>query len=145
MRVEVDQSGKIEQMDKDSYIAFSNREQYCIKLPKKVKREILFECRGKVRQLVQRIFAICLYYCLENYLHNKSIIVIDGEYPGWDADIKTYLIPLLRLKHKNFDKIIRFESIGRDSGAHKTAKSTFIGKIRPNKILEKEDIMKWLK
>ena len=37
MHIEVDQSGKIEQLNKDTYIAFSDGEQYCIKLSKRIK------------------------------------------------------------------------------------------------------------
>ena len=146
MHIEVDQSGKIEQLNKDTCIAFSNNEEYCIKLPKQIKQKIVYEYRPKVSQIIQRIFAICVFHCLEDYLNRKELIIIDTEYSGWEADIKTYLIPLLKSKDKNFDKLkIEFRSIGKDSRAHKVAKSAFVGKSKPNKILTKEDITKWLR
>lgn len=146
MRIEIDQSGKIEQLNKDTYIAFSNHEEYCVKFPKKIKGEIVYEYKTKVSQIIQRLFAICIFYCLENYVSKKELITIDLEYPGWEADIKTYLIPLLRLKDKGFDKNkIDFSSIEKKSRAHKVAKSAFIGKSKPNRILSKDEVTKWLR
>ena len=146
MHIEIDQSGKIEQLNKDTYIAFSNHEQYCIKLPKKIKQEIFYKCRAEVKQIIPRLFAICVFYCVKDYINKKELIAIDSEYQGWEAYIKTYLIPLLRSEYSNFDKkIIQFTSIGKKSRAHKVAKSAFVGKIKPNKILNEEDILKWLK
>ena len=146
MHIEVDQSWKIEQLNKDTYIAFSNHEEYCVKLPKNVKQEIVYEYRTKISQLVQRMFAICVFHCLINCINKKELIIIDFEYPGWEADIKTYLLPLLRLKDKNLDKsTIKFSAIGKESRAHKVAKSAFIEKSKPNRILSKEDVTKWLR
>ena len=145
MHIEIDQSGKIEQLNKDTYIAFSNHEQYCIKFPKKIKQEIVYEYLNKVKQIIPKLFAICLYYCLKNYVKAKELISIDLEYHGWEANIKTYLIPLLRVDNKNFDKnIIQFGKIGKDSRAHKVAVSSFRQEIKPNKILSKEEILKWI-
>lgn len=79
-------------------------------------------------------------------LNPKIPFIRDIEYPGWEADIKTNLIPLLRSQSKNFDKkIIKFQVIGRNSNSHKIAKSAFKEKDKPNYILSKEDILKWLK
>ena len=40
MKIEVDQSGKIEQLNKDTYFAFGNSEEYRVKFSKKTKGEI---------------------------------------------------------------------------------------------------------
>lgn len=146
MHIEVDQSGKIEDLRQDTVIAFSNKEQFSVLFPRKLKREIIYEYRNKIRQLIQRLFAICIFYCVKDYIHNKELIMIDLEYLGWEADIKTYLIPILRCKYKNFDKkIIKFNHIGKKSPAHKIAKSTNQGEIKPNKILTKKEILRYLK
>ena len=62
MKIEVDMSGKIEDLRQDTVIAFSNSEQFSVLLPKKIKRELFQEFRSKFRQLRFRIFSICLYY-----------------------------------------------------------------------------------
>ena len=146
MRIEVDQSGKIEQMNTDSYIAFSDDEQYCIKLPKKIKQEISFSYRGKTKQLIQKIFAICVYQCLIDYLDNKKLIVIDQEYEGWNPFIKRELFSLIKNKYPNFDKnIIVFDKITKKSKAHKLALRSYREEEKPNRILNMGDIVKWLK
>lgn len=146
MRVEVDMSGKIEQMNSDTYIAFSNYEQYCIKLPKKTKQEISFTYRSKTKQLIQKIFAICIYHCLIDYLDNKKLIVIDQEYEGWEPFIKRELVILITIKYPYFDRnIIVFDKITKDSRAHQLALRSYREEERPNKILNKEEILRWLK
>jgi len=147
MHIEVDQSGKIEQLNKDTYIAFSNHEQYCVKLPKDIKQGIVYEYRTKVRQIVQKLFAICVFYCLKDYLGRKELITIDLEYPGWEDFIKRELVfHIKRNVHSNFDnKIVRFGLIGKDSKAHKLALRTFREEEKPNKILTKGEVLKWLK
>ena len=146
MHIEIDQSGKIEQLNKDTYIAFSNDEQYCIKLPKKIKQEISFTYRSKIEQLIQKVFAICVYHCLMNYISNKRLITIDQEYPGWEPFIKRELISLIKNKYTSFDKdIIVFDIITKESKAHKLALRSYREEEKPNKILNKEDILKWLK
>ena len=143
MHIEVDQSGKVEDLRQDTVVAFRNGEQFSVLLPKKIKQELFQEFRGKIKQLRFRIFAICLYYCLENYIKNKEIISIDTEYYGKDDEIKTYLIPLIKKKHKDFDKrIIRFTQIGKKSKAHEIAILTNRKILRPNKILSKQDILR---
>lgn len=146
MKIEVDMSGKIEDLRQDTIVAFRNNEQFSVLLPKKIKQELFQEFRRKFRQLRFRIFAICIYYCLENYIKNKEIINIDVEYEGKDTEVKTYLIPLIRKKHENFDKnIIRFSHIGKESKAHEIAILTNRKVLKPNKILTKQDIIKKLK
>ena len=139
-------SGKIEDLRQSTVIAFSNSEQFSVLLPKKIKQELFQEFRSKLKQLRFRIFAICLYYCLENYIKNKEIISIDVEYDGKDAEIKTYLIPLIRKRYSNFDKnIIRFSHVSKKSKAHEIAILTNREVLRPNKILTKQNIIEKLK
>jgi hypothetical protein len=41
MHIEVDQSGKIEQLSRESVITFSNINQYSVLIPKKVKQQVI--------------------------------------------------------------------------------------------------------
>lgn len=146
MRIEVDQSGKIEQLNRDTYIAFSDDEQYCIKLPKEIKQQIVYEYKNKVKQIISKLFAICIFYCVKEYVRKKELITVDLEYSGWEAFIKRDLVSLIKSKYPDFDKdIIRFGIITKESKAHKLAFKTFKSVEKPNKILTKKDILKWLK
>ena len=146
MHIEVDQSGKIEQLNKDTYIAFSNHEQYCIKIPKDVKQALVYDYKTKIRQIIQKLFAISVFYCLKDYLEKKELITIDIEYQGWGDFIKREMVSCIKNSHPNFDnKIIRFGQITKESKAHKLALRTFREEEKPNRILTKNDIIKWLK
>lgn len=144
MHIEVDLSGKIEDY-MDSVVAFRNKEQYSVLLERKIKTEILTKYRNKYKDIHYRLFAILIYNCIKNYLHNIQLIIIDVEYEKREIDIKKHLLNLVWKDYPNFDKaLIRFSRIGKKSSAHRLAYQTFIGKLAPNKILTKEEVEKLL-
>ena len=141
MHIEVDQSGKVEQTDMDTVVAFRNSEQYSVLLKKKIKAEILNENRNKHKDIHYRLFAVLVFYCIRNYLHKIQLIVIDIEYERRDADIKKHLLRFIRIDYPDFDKnLIMFSRIGKESKAHRLAYQTFIGKLAPNKIVTKKEV-----
>ena len=141
MHIEIDQSGKIEQTDMDTIVAFRNSEQYSVLLKKKIKVDILNRYRNKFKDVHYRLFAILVFYCIKNYLHKIQLIVIDIEYERRDIDIKKHLIRFIWKEYSNFDKkLIKFSRIGKDSRAHRLAYQTLIGKLAPNKIITKNEV-----
>lgn len=146
MHIEVDQSGKIEQLNKDSVIAFSNKNQYSVLIPKEVKREVFKTYKGKVKELRYRLFCIGVYFCLRDYIKEKELITICCEYVGKENLIKSFLLDYLRKDYPAVDpKIIRFGEIGKNSNAHAVAIDVYRGNRRPNKILSLSEVEKWLK
>ena len=141
MRVEVDQSGKVEQLDCDTVLAFSNSEQYAVLLPKSLKRRIFLHYRSRTKQFRYKLFAICLYYCLKDYLQHLTLVMIDCEYTGKEQLIKSFLLGFIRTSWKECDgKLIRFGLIGKQSNAHAVAIDVFRGNRKPNKILSEPEI-----
>lgn len=141
MRIEVDMSGKIEQTDIDTVVAFRNDEQYSVLLKKKINVEVLMEYRNNYKDIHYRLFAILIFYCIKNYLHKIQLIVIDIEYEGKEEDIKRNLLRSIWKSYPNFDKkLIKFSNIGKKSNAHRVAYQTFIGKLAPNKIIMKKEV-----
>lgn len=141
MRVEVDQSGKVEQLNCDTVLAFSNSEQYTVLLPKSLKRRIFLYYRSHTKQLRYKFFTICLYYCLKDYLRHLTLIMIDCEYQGKEQLIKSILLGFVRRSWKEFDgKLIRFGLIGKKSNAHTVAIDVFRGNRKPNRILLQADV-----
>lgn len=141
MRIEVDMSGKIEQTDMDTVVAFRNGEQYSVLLRKNIKAEILTKYRNKYKDVHYRLFAILIYYCIKNYLNRIQQIVIDIEYEGREEDIKRNLLRIIWKSCPNFDKkLIKFSRIGKGSNAHRVSYQTFIGKLAPNKIITKKEV-----
>ena len=57
--IEVDQSGKVEQLRLDTVVALSNDENFSVLLPKKLKREVYMENKGKndkeVNDVIERL------------------------------------------------------------------------------------------
>lgn len=146
MRIEVDQSGKVERTSHDTIIASSNEKQYCVKIPKEIKREIFYNYKNKIRQLNYKLFSIGLYYCIEKYLNSYSSIIIDDEYHNKNNLIKGILISYIQKKFTNFNhEIIQFSNIGKKSNAHHVAIETFRGEHKPNEILTDKQIWRLLK
>lgn len=71
--IEVDQSGKVEDLRQNTIVAFSNDKFSSVYLDRRIKRDIFFNYRPKVRQIVQKMFAICLFYLLETPRLAKEI------------------------------------------------------------------------
>lgn len=146
MRIEVDQSGKIEQLNKNSVIALSNVTQYSILIPKEVKQEAYRLYKGKVKNLRYRLFCIGVYFCLRNYIREKVLISICCEYKGMENLIKSFLLDYLRKDNPNIDsKIIRFGKIGKNSNAHVVAIDVYRGNRKPNEILSLKEVEKCLR
>ena len=86
MKIEIDQSNKIEQTNKDSVIGFSNNIFSCVLMRAKDKREIekVFQRTGKSKIFIYRLFAILIFLLIKGHLRKIDEIVIDKEYPGKD-------------------------------------------------------------
>ena len=146
MRIEVDQSGKIEMLSQDTIIACSNDNQYSIKIPKKIKQGIYYNYKNKISQLKYKLFCIGIYYCIERFLTKTKLIIIDDEYRGRNNLVKSVLISYIGKEYENFDeKLIKFSLITKNSKAHHVAIETFREEHRPNDVLAEKQIWRLLK
>jgi len=146
MHIEIDQSGKIEQLNYDTIIAFSNDHQYSVLIKKSIKREIFVKYKSKVKNLRYKRFCLGIYYCVKNYLNNYNSMTIDFEYKGKENLIKSLLLDYIRLEFSGFNsKLIRFGSITKNSNAHAVAIDVFRGNRKPNFTLFLNEVEKWLK
>ena len=145
MKIEVDQSGKIEQTDMDTVVAFSNNHQYAVLLPKELKRRLISKYK-KEKQIILKLFIICVYYTIKDYLHQLETIVIDNEYEGKQNYIKSLLLDFIRKDYRDFDKnLIRIAHITKKSKAHEVAANVKRGFAKPQKILSENDIEKMIR
>lgn len=131
MRIEVDQSGKIERTQSNTVLAFSNDTEFAVIVLAVEKRECLRRWRqqgksGKV--LYPKLFVAALFLLLKNHLRQSSLVVIDPEYPGHEQDIRAQLLRHIRRHIPQFpaDRIV-FRQIGKQSRAHKKAPGVFRG------------------
>jgi len=124
MRVEIDQSGRIEETNRDTVIAFSNGERFSIRISAKVKRQLLevFRQRGKPKVFKHKVFALGVVLLLhKSKISPKNLsLIIDHEYPGHENSIKDII-----WSRFNSEVEIDFESVGKNSPAHEIAYYTY--------------------
>lgn len=148
MRIEIDQSGKVEKTNRATVIAFSNHITKAVIIPASVKRECIEILRRGDRNkqtFVFQIFAAGIFCLIEEYIHQLQVIVIDTEYPGRDGDIKGMLLNAILLLRPDFPKhSITFRQVGKKSGSHFKAYGVFTGKQRAEQTLTVEDLLRAL-
>lgn len=81
MRIEIDQSGKIEDTSKDTVIAFSDDSFGGIIIKARDKREIqkIFRKIGKRKIFIYRLFAILIFLLIKKHLKKISQMIVDFE------------------------------------------------------------------
>jgi len=145
MRIEIDQSWKIENTNKHSVLAFSNGLSSSVLIPAEDKRILqkFFRGAGKPGMIVYRTFSILAYQLVKDYLDKIDMIIFDREYPAKEALIKDLFLQLIRKHQPNFDKnSIWFEEIGKKSSAHWEAYWVFKGEKEPTKIITCQTVLK---
>ena len=145
MKYQIDQSGKIEQMSRDSVIAYSNNSKAAILIPRKLKRRLqeVFRLHGFTSLFIYYLFSVGIYYLVEG-LTAQADITVDTEYPGKDKIIKQFTTALLKNNNKP-NHNIEFARIGNRPPAHYAAKDVFDKKTMANWILTMEQFIKALK
>jgi hypothetical protein len=127
MRVEIDQSGRIEETNRDTIIAFSNDRQLSIRIPRRVKCQLLeiFQQQGKPTVFKYKVFALGIVILLrKSEITPKNLsLIIDREYPGHEDSIRDIIWSRVGREVE-----IDFESVGKHSGAHYAAYGVFMGR-----------------
>lgn len=145
MHIEVDQSGKIEKMNVDTVLAFSDGKSAAVLIPAEVKRVCLQALRRGDRRkttIVLSILAVGLFLLLKDVLEEVTLVTIDQEYPGRGGDIKGMLLRLIWTSGKRFEQErIVFHQVGRKSAAHFKAYGVYKGLQRADRILTSEEIL----
>ena len=120
MRVEINQSNKIEQTNKDTILGLSNDVSFTILIKRKIKRKLQEEFRkqGKPRLFVYRTFiaGVVLMFKFAK-LKNLSQVVIDEEYYGKDRMLKSMFLEMWSRFFKEIPEV-SFEKIGKKSKVH---------------------------
>ncbi len=145
MRVEVDQSGKVEVLTVDTALAFSDGIAASILIPATVKREVYrrLKARGVKRKMITaRMFAAGLFLLLEDYLDNIVTVVIDIEYEGWNAEIRGLLLTHIRRMLPYVPQArIDFGYVGKKSRAHKAALAVFRKAREPGRRITARELL----
>lgn len=143
MRIEIDQSGKVEDTRINTVIAFSDEKSKSILIDRREKRELqkIFRENNRGHVFIFKTFAILIFLLIKDDLHKIQHITIDLEYPGKDYLIKDYLLRMIR-EYRSFDKRdIVFIKVDRKTKAHELAINVYRNHVKPDIIVSKKDII----
>jgi len=145
MTIQIDQSGKIEDSNRLTVVAFSNGRIKSLKISAVEKQKLITVMRPldyPKKTFIFKIFAGLIYLLLRDEKDIKDV-VIDKEYPGQEATIKNLLLGLFRKQGRNIP-LIDFTNIGRKSRAHIAAWEVFQGKRDANMIIKADHVINLL-
>ena len=144
-KFQIDQSGKIEQTNKNTVLCLSNDEWDAVLIKARSKRQIqeIFRRNGQIRNYVIFTFSAGLSLLIKRNLEIQRII-IDREYYGKEAVIKEVLLKML--SRRKVPEIV-FENIGRKTQAHNRAYLIYSKKLKSKRLLllRVEEILREIK
>ena len=144
MTYEIDQSGKVEDTNKLTVVAYANGKIKSVKIGSVEKQKLLAAIRVldySKRNYLYKIFAALIYFLLAD--EKVDSVVIDREYSGHEAIIKGVIIQLLNKNRKNVPEI-QFDCIGKLSRAHKAALDVFRADREADLVVTAKDVLKLL-
>lgn len=142
MKFYIDQSGKIENTNKLTIVAFANGKTKSIKINGREKRKLVTYFRriaGLKKIYIYKIFSAMIFLLLKG--ERVEYLIIDREYPGHEGKIKLDLIAFFQKSEKSLPDI-SFTLITKNSPAHKIAIDTFRGKRKADVVVSSEDVLK---
>lgn len=136
---QIDQSGKIEQTNKNTVLAAANGSTAAIILPRKDKRKLQesFRLKGKPQLFIDSVFTVLLYLLIKEINTKLNVLEVDIEYPGHTEIIEHMLEQLTEL-----DIRLRWILVGKTSKAHDIAYKVFRKKLKIGKVVRFYDVEK---
>ena len=131
MKIGIDQSGKIENTNRLTIIACSNKANKSLLITARDKRAIqsVFRKIGQPKIFVFKLFAVAIFALIKDDLKKIDQIIIDREYIGYENLIKQFIQEVAQKNNNEIAKEdIHFRSIGKKSRAHRVAIEAFLRK-----------------
>lgn len=144
-KYQIDQSGKIEQTNKDTIVVLSNEHDLAIMVKAKTKRIILEWFRQEQRQrfFPYLTFATLLAILIKMELP-KSRVEIDKEYFGNEDLILERVTTYLKLLGVEKHPPLVWGHVGKTSKAHDYGAKMAKDKSKINKVISLEEVMELL-
>lgn len=142
MIIEIDQSNKIEETNKNTIIGMSNGKAFAVLIKGRAKRKLKEEFRkaGKQNLFKFRVFIAGVVLMIKySGLKGISEVVIDEEYTGKDNMLRSMFLEMWK---RYFEKapIVRVDNIGRKSGAHAAAYLAMKGRNKVDREIKYEEL-----
>jgi len=117
MKFKIDQSIKIENTNKTTYVAITNSGRVVVSISSKDKKLLKLFFRKLNRPTIFKVFTFSVL-CAKVIAHTKAkSVVIDNEYLGHEINIKSFVVQILSIWNYN-DTHISFRNLGKSSRAH---------------------------
>lgn len=145
MRVEIDQSWKIEYTNKQTVLADSQGNGVVLSAKSKRYLQDVFRKAGRPRMFVYEVFAALVTFLIQlaEREGQHNLYVVDKEYPGWSDEIKGMIFKFSRKLDLKLElEQIRFAEVGKGSRAHDNAYLTFKGSRRATKTIQLEEVLR---
>lgn len=114
---QIDQSIKIENTNKTTYVCLANGKILISSISSRHKKELKLFFRKLEKPLIFKIFTFSVLCAKIIFQANAEVIAIDEEYSGHEIDIKSLITQILIIwKYKETN--ISFARIGKNSRAH---------------------------
>lgn len=146
MNIEVDQSNKVEQTEKDTVLALANGINFALLVKSKSKKSIQeeFRLRGEPRNFIIFTFSLLLVILLKK-AKPVGVVTVDLEYADKERIIRERLTQYSRQLGFEYDwSLIAFKRVGKSSPAHKLAGKVSAGKQRPSFVVSEEKLLNLL-
>lgn len=142
MKIEIDQSGKLEDTHKPTVIGFYGIKNKTIMIlaPEKQRLQKYFRKINKPRIYIYATFSILICLLIKNE-RNISEMIIDREYPGKEALIKNYLLTYFKKINRDIDKrSIYFRELGKKASVHELVVTSYRQKKADIKVTSRDII-----
>ncbi|MDP1722240.1 MAG: hypothetical protein Q8L37_03445 [Candidatus Gottesmanbacteria bacterium] len=148
MIIEVDQSGRVEDLSTGTAIAFANGISGAVFVNAGAKRKLIVHLRRNsfipAKDLPAIIFSVILFILIED--HTIDILKIDEEYTGKNEIIEETLKKLFFQNRIKRIPSVRFVRIGKLAAAHKLAWRVHRskGRLAETKRISEKKILKYI-
>lgn len=116
-KYQIDQSIKIENTQKASYVCLSNGKTIVCSISAKDKRELKLFFRELGKPLIFKLFTFSTLVAATIREVKPSSVLIDCEYTGHERQIKSFVLQILRIEGFK-EPMIDFILVGKKSPAH---------------------------
>lgn len=120
MAYQIDQSIKIENTNKTSYVCLANSKTIIASISATAKKELKLFFRELNKPLIFKLFIFSVLCAKVIAKIRPGELTIDTEYQGHDRQIKSFILQILRMEGLG-EPVIKFLRIGKNSSAHKGA------------------------
>lgn len=114
---QIDQSIKIEETNKTSYVCLANGKILISSISARDKKELKLFFRKLEKPLIFKLFTFSVLCAKIIFEAKIAVISIDEEYSGHEIDIKSFITQLLTI-WGNTNTNISFTRVGKNSKAH---------------------------